>query len=214
MFSPSAFVIFEFVFRRILMKKIFKKLLTWWHKRAIYDAHVSHKLLIAEVSHTGFMVEQLVGNRTRVYRWKTIHDLSVDLRRRLITITTNQEQQFLIPQANHVGWYYLLSHIPKGYPGFDYAGVAEFFKGLGPCYVCGGKAMENDVCLACNAVRPPELMDRGMYLHAQQLRYFSEQAGLALLNLYGPPPDGFEQVPDYKVLVTEEEVLNFVSKEV
>ncbi|MEL6535718.1 MAG: hypothetical protein AAFQ98_09920 [Bacteroidota bacterium] len=193
-----------------------RRIFFWWRRYRAGKERLqtaSSQLFIGEVSKEGFTVERLVGNYARQYHWKALTDVVIDIPKLTLTFHTSRDRSFVVPRANHVGWYKLLHGIPEGYPGFDYRAVKSHLAQMTSCKVCGAMAVFDKVCRACDVKEYQGSYDANSYYKRKQLEYFAQHGGLAYIDLSVNPLDGFAKCPDYQVLVTEEEVLVFRSQE-
>jgi len=175
-----------------------------------YQLAASSRLFIGEVSQEGFTIERLVGNYARQYRWKDLTDVIIDIPKLTLTFFTYRDRSFVVPRANHEGWYKLLHAVPEGYPSFDAQAVKNHLAQMAPCRVCGGIAVFDKVCRACEtSVFTGKPEDAKAYYKRKQMEYFSQQGGLAYIDMHIDPLDGFVKSPEFEVLVSEEEVYAF-----
>jgi len=174
----------------------------------------SSQLFIGEVSSEGFTIERLVGNYARQYRWNDLTDVMIDIPKLTLTFFTFKDRSFVVPKANHEGWYKLLHAIPEGYPSFDIKAIHNHLSQMTACKVCGGMAVYERVCRACETpVFSGDRQKARLYYTQKQLEYFAQHAGLAYIDLFADPLDGFSKSPDFEILVTEEEVHAFRAQE-
>lgn len=187
------------------------RLLRWKFKQQFRTyTPVSDQLFIGEVSPVGFTVERLVGSYFKAYRWKEMSDVELDMRRRILYFHTQKNRTFLVPEANHQGWYKLLRGIPIGFASFHYDARESFFGQLSACRICGAKAVEKTRCLGCDILQysgAPE--GRPLYEKGKQLVHYADRLGPGIGNLPLPPPEGFDPAADFQLLVTEVEVYQY-----
>lgn len=107
-------------------------------------------------------------------------------------------------------WYWLLKYMPERFDDVDY--IKAMFESFEPCDICGNVAVLSDMCQACyedvwkKTVAYPS---KKGYIKERQLELFSTDSPLEKVVWEVPEGIAFDKNPDWKLLVTEEEVRVF-----
>lgn len=190
-----------------------KRFLDWWYRWTRQTANrtpTNRQVLISGVSHEGFTLEPLMGKRQKSYRWSNFSWIQINLIDRALSFHGEDGIVFTLLEKDHVGWFALVHGIPKWFPGYEANVIDEFHAGLSYCYVCGAKAVEDDVCLACHTKAYSGGPLQQEYHRIRQLEYFAQQAAQPYSQNLSEGLDGFPMNPDYERLVTKEELWQYM----
>lgn len=172
------------------------------------------KIYLIQPKEMGFTIQSVGSKQCKEVAWVDVKNIYY--RGQQLTVETNTES-ISIPEKNHVGWHEFLSVIPKGFSGFDYAFVENFFNSLEACKICGIVAVMQNKCLSClnqtwndeMKTAFPSEMD---YLKESQLYLFEAEENESIV-IDNTTNGVFTPDPNWKPLVTEKEVDDFHKEE-
>ncbi|EAY26655.1 hypothetical protein [Microscilla marina] len=107
-------------------------------------------------------------------------------------------------------WYWLLKYVPNHFEDADY--IKALFESFTACDVCGNIAVLGEECQACyeviwhkNSVYPT----KEKFIKERQLEIFGTDSPLEKIVFKVYEGEAFKKNPDWQLLVTEEEILDF-----
>ena len=194
---------------------IFQNIFLWilnYNRKQLFKKVLS-KLFFAKVTDSHLEISPLKLKPTYIF-WKDVDDIKLE------------ENQLLFIKENHIffkidkdycmSWYQLIQDIPAGFKSYDYTYVKDFFKSLKGCEICGLNAVSDRTCLYCDYdIWSDDLLknfnSKGAYIKQSQLEHFDpgdEDEPIALNN--NPEGTGFTSYPDWKPLITEADIKQFI----
>jgi hypothetical protein len=159
---------------------------------------------------------------TRRIYWHNIKDLTFDKTATSLTVLFRNKEELILPKT-YDGWYAFIKQVPiETYPSFDRKVVNKLCEQFEACKICSAIAVVDKVCHYCyNDVWEDsekeeynwyeEGYEEINYLKEEQLFHFATEEKGAAID-YSVKP--FDQTTDWKLLVSEEEILEYSFKNV
>lgn len=143
------------------------------------------------------------------FDWQEVKTAQLNTELDILNITFNSGAALSINNIKD-NWYWLLKHVPDHLEAATQ--IRHIFEHLTACDVCGYIAVSKDECLVCyeEPWEPNELHShKEDFIKQEQLEVFSTARPSDKINYALEDSLAFDKNPDWKLLVTEEEILAF-----
>ena len=199
--------------------KIIRSFFSWidnYNQEQFFKQALS-KLFLTKVTDSHLEISPLNSkskSKPRYIFWKDVDD--VKLEEKKLLFIRDQTTFYTIDKDYCIGWYHLIQEIPTGFKSYDYTYVKNFFKSLKGCEICGLNAVSDRTCLYCDYdTWSDDLLksfnSKEAYIKQSQLEHFDpgdEDEPIELNNT--PKSTGFTSNPDWKPLISEADIKQFI----
>lgn len=156
------------------------------------------------------------GNKSKEYLWASLDDAFFNKNKDEITFIGREK--LIVKKSDCSNWALFLSDFPRNFKSLDYTYIDSLFSDLQTCRMCGMKAYNGEECYYCGTVKWSEELgnDYGTdenYIRELQLDFFATMDESEQFDDFKLKDNFFKQDPNWKPLVTKEEVLEYSRKE-
>ncbi|MDP3462298.1 MAG: hypothetical protein Q8S18_05885 [Bacteroidales bacterium] len=206
----SLLVVIPNLFAILVINHIEKK-----HKNLInIPDSIKNLLQIDSITKTGFDIYK--SNKKQTIKWNDVISVYLDKNKTKLIITL-KNKKIQIPK-NSINWYKLIRSIPVKYTDFDFDYIDKLFNSLTTCEICGAIANRDNECLLCGSEsfdykKHSEFKTKNDYIKENQLELFAILDGDDKFEGFYEATDGFEIDRNWRPLITETELLEYIKNE-
>ncbi|WP_299458792.1 hypothetical protein [uncultured Microscilla sp.] len=176
-------------------------------------AQNENKTYLDIIEATNYQVTYEVSNHGKIsqesFQWQEVEAAHLNETKTALKIQLKTGKTFTLTDDID-NWYWLLKYMPARFEDAVY--IKALFDSFTACEVCGCVAMLGNECQACyeevwqeSSLYP----EKEGFIKERQLEIFGTSNPLERVNLDIPEGKAFEKNPDWQLLVTEEEILDF-----
>ena len=180
--------------------------------KLLFKFRINQKLFIVGNEH-GFFIHK--GKKTTEYRWTSFDDAFFNEKKNAITFSGREK---VVVKKSVVNWELFVSNLPKNFRSLDYNFIDSIFANLLTCRMCGMNAYNGEECYYCGTEKWSEELENEYgtdenHIRELQLDFFATMEPSEKFSEFKIKDNFFKQDPNWKPLVTKEEVLEYSKKE-